>query len=427
LHVIPLLIARYGELIAQVRRKQHYVYELIDPIMVFFFILLAYCALSIFYLFILSVWGRFFYSPRKWTPANMATALKIAILVPAYKEDEVIGSTADNLLALDYPRDKYDIYIIADSFRPETLRKLEKMPLTVLEVAFENSTKTKALNEAFLRIDKKYDIALICDGDNMLDGAFLKKINDAFVGGARAVQGRRVAKNLDSSFAILDACSEGINNHIFRKGTNALGLSSAISGSGMAFQYDLVKEILGEIDAVGGFDKVLQLKVVKRRDFIYYLDDAIAYDEKVDSPVAFSQQRKRWMSSQFVYARRYFFPAFRQVFKGNMSYFNLAVANYSLLPKAFLMVLLPVLAVAGFYLQPVWGFVATGLFGLYFMALLMALPSVLINADLFQAVLSLPRAVVLMFGALWQSKKANQRFIHTPHTKTGITHPGKTR
>ncbi|MDP4218796.1 MAG: glycosyltransferase, partial [Bacteroidota bacterium] len=151
----------------------------------------------------------------------MRPVKRIAILVPAYMEDNVITFTAANLLNLDYPRELYDVYIIADSFRQDTLQALRRLPLYVFEVSFENSTKTKALNEAFKRIEKPYDIALICDGDNMLGKHFLKKTNDAFVAGARAVQGRRIAKNLDTSFAILDACSEAINNHIFRKGTNA--------------------------------------------------------------------------------------------------------------------------------------------------------------------------------------------------------------
>jgi cellulose synthase/poly-beta-1,6-N-acetylglucosamine synthase-like glycosyltransferase len=392
--------------------------------MVFFLLLFVYCSLSVVYLFVLSLWGRFFYKGKKWSPSKVPSK-RIAVLVPAYKEDNVILSTAENLLRLDYPGELYDIYIIADSFRPETLTALNKLPLHLLEVSFENSTKTKALNEAFRRIDKGYDIALICDGDNMLAKDFLKKVNDAFVAGARAVQGRRVAKNLDSSFAILDACSEAINNHIFRKGTNAMGLSSAVCGSGMAFEFGMVKEILGDIDAVGGFDKVLQLKIVKQRVFIYYLEDTIAYDEKVDSPVAFSQQRKRWVSSQFIYARRFFFPAFREIFKGNISYFNLAVANNCLLPKAFLMVLLPALAVAGFWLQSSLGIAAAGVFFLYIFSLFLALPPVLINADLLQAILSLPRAVMLMFGALFQFRKADQTFIHTPHSKTGITNQGE--
>jgi cellulose synthase/poly-beta-1,6-N-acetylglucosamine synthase-like glycosyltransferase len=394
---------------------------------VLFIILFVYCLLSVFYVFVLALWGRLFYHGKKWNADGSPPTKRIAILVPAYMEDNVITYTADNLLQLDYPKELYDIYIIADSFRPDTLQALRRLPLHVFEVSFSNSTKTRALNEAFKRIDKPYDIALICDGDNMLGKQFLKKTNDAFVAGARAAQGRRIAKNLDTSFAILDACSEAINNHIFRKGTNAMGLSSAICGSGMAFDFLLVKEVLGEIDVVGGFDKILQLKILQRGVFIHYMDHALIYDEKVDSSLAFSQQRKRWLSSQLIYSKKFFFPAFRELFKGNISYFNLAVANYCILPKAFLLVILPVLALAGFLINHSWGMAAAGLWVLYNVGLLMSLPPVLINGDLVRAMFTIPRAVSLMFGALFQFKKADEQFIHTPHTKTGITNQSKGR
>jgi cellulose synthase/poly-beta-1,6-N-acetylglucosamine synthase-like glycosyltransferase len=42
---------------------------------------------------------------------------RIAILVPAYKEDGIIVSTALSHLQLDYPRDLFDVYILADSFQ----------------------------------------------------------------------------------------------------------------------------------------------------------------------------------------------------------------------------------------------------------------------------------------------------------------------
>lgn len=389
--------------------------------MTLFIIFLTYCAASVGYLFLLSLWGRFFYTKKAWTTPPKTSPKHIAVLVPAYKEDAVITATAMNLLECDYPREAYDIYIIADSFKPETLRELAKLPIHVLEVTFEKSTKTKALNAAFQRITKPYDIALICDGDNMLAPDFLKKTNEAFLGGAKAIQGKRVAKNLDSSFAILDASSEAINNHIFRKGTNAIGLSSAICGSGMAFDYHLVKDILQDITAVGGFDKVLQLRIVQQRISIYYLDDTIVYDEKVDSPSAFSQQRKRWISSQFIYARQFFFPAFKELFRGNLSYFNLAVINNSILPKAFLMVMLPLLVLGGFLLGVKAGLAACVVFLLYTATLLLALPQVLVDKHLLHAVLILPRAVFLLLKTLFQLRKADERFIHTTHTKTGIT------
>jgi cellulose synthase/poly-beta-1,6-N-acetylglucosamine synthase-like glycosyltransferase len=404
---------------------------LVTIVSIFFLLLLAYAGLSVLYLFVLSFSGRFFYRRKAGGrpialagSAGMERYKTVAVLVPAYKEDGIILSTASNLLGLDYPSSSFRVYIIADSFRQDTLRDLRQLPLTVVEVNFAGgSTKTKALNEAFSRIDKLYDIALICDADNMLASDFLQKINNAFQGGAVAVQGRRIAKNLDTSFAILDACSEGINNHIFRKGANAIGLASAVIGSGMAFDFPMIRQILSEIRAVGGFDKPLQLKVVEQGETILYLEDALVFDEKVDSPEAFKQQRRRWVSSQFVYLRKFMRPALGKLFQGNFSYFNLAVANNLVLPRAFLMLGLPVAVVAGFLFQPVWGLAFLSVLLLYVLTLALALPSELINKDLFAALLSLPRAIGTMVGTLFHLKKANRSFIHTIHTKTEVSNP----
>ncbi len=380
-----------------------------------------YFAVSVFYLFLLTLGGKFFYKTVPTQNSENHRNNRIAILVPAYREDGIIISTAENLLSLDYPRQNFDVYIIADSFLPETIVTLRKMPLKVIEVSFEKSTKTKALNSAFDVIPANYEIALICDADNMLARDFLKKIDNAFARGSIAVQGRRVAKNLDSPFATLDACSEAINNNIFRKGNNGIGLSSAVIGSGMAFEFDVVKNILSKINAVGGFDKILQLEVVKKGASIRYLEDAIVFDEKVSTAEAFQQQRKRWVSSQFVYFRQFFLPALQQLFKGNLSYFNLAVLCNIVLPRAFLLVILPIFAALSFFLSSFWGLMATGIFVLYLITLAIALPRQLVNKQLLRAALSLPKASVLMILTIFQIRKANKKFIHTVHSKTEVT------
>lgn len=389
---------------------------------ILFWVVFAYCAVSVAYLFVLALFGKFFYR-KKFNGEAALPQKKIAILVPAYKEDNIIISSAMSMVRLDYPRELYDVFIIADSFQPATIRQLGEMPLHVLEVSFDKSTKTRALNEAFSRIEGSYDVALICDADNILARNFLEKINTAFVQGARAVQGRRVAKNLDTSFAILDACSEGINNNIFRKGASAVGLSSAVIGSGMAFEYGKIRQILSNIDAVGGFDKPLQLDIVRQDIRIEYLEDALIFDEKVDSPYAFGQQRQRWVSSQFIYLKRFFLPAFRLLFRGNISYFNLAIVNNFILPRAFLFIILPLLVVLAIFISNASLIASIILLALYCITMLIALPTELINKNLWQAVWKMPRAIMIMFGTLFRMKQSNKTFIHTVHTKTEINNP----
>ncbi|WP_431159455.1 hypothetical protein, partial [Winogradskyella poriferorum] len=73
-------------------------------------------------------------------------------------------------------------------------------------------------------MDDAYEYAIILDADNIRECHFLTKMNMAFQNGFRVVQGHRKAKNLNTPFAILDAASEEVNNHIYRRGHRALGL-----------------------------------------------------------------------------------------------------------------------------------------------------------------------------------------------------------
>jgi cellulose synthase/poly-beta-1,6-N-acetylglucosamine synthase-like glycosyltransferase len=383
---------------------------------------LVYLGISVGYLFVLSLAGRLAYR-NPWTREGGAPGKirKIAVLVPAYKEDGVIVSTAENLLGQVYPQDRYDVHILADSLAPGTIAQLRALPVQVWEVSFLKSTKTRSLNAFFRSSKKDYDLALVCDADNMLEPSFLAKVNRAFDRGARAVQGVRVPKNMDTPFAVLDACSEAIANHLFRQGANGLGLSCSVSGSGMAFEYGMLRDVLGGIDAVGGFDKILQLKLTELGVHIRYLDDALVFDEKVDDPQAFQQQRRRWVASQVINLRAYFVPGFRQLFKGNVSYFNLAVAFNIVLPRALLMVALPVFTLAAFFLSPALGWWGLGMCLAFGLTLALALPRAFFRRELVRAILYLPKGIWMMLSAVLRLRNSNKTFIHTVHTKTSIS------
>ena len=240
--------------------------------------LITYFGFASIYIFIFSL-GGLFYKKRKGS--NSGEMRKIAILIPGYKEDEVIIEVAKSALQQKYALNLFDVVVIADSFQQETITELKALPIKLIEVSFDKSTKSKALNKAMDVIGDHYEVALILDADNIMEPNFIAKINDAFNKNYMVVQGHRVAKNVNTSFAILDAVSEEVNNHIFRKGHRALGLSSGLIGSGMAFDYPFFKRTMSTINAVGGFDKELELTLLRDGHMIEYLDDAYVLDEKI--------------------------------------------------------------------------------------------------------------------------------------------------
>ncbi len=388
-------------------------------------ILLTYLAGCILYNLVLSIAGRLQRKKEKRRQEGIAYA-NIAILIPAYKEDSIILSTVQSYSRLDYPAGSYEVVVIADSLQPDTLVQLRSAGATVIPVAFEKSTKAKSLNAAFEQLPDDYDLALICDADNMLAPNFLQLVNAAFQDGEYAIQTQRVAKNMDTPFAVLDAANEIIANHLYRKGANAMGLSSSVIGSGMAFHYPLIKGIMQEIDATGGFDKVLQLLVIGRGHAIYYLEDAQVFDEKVERAEVFEHQRRRWLSSQLVYLRQYWKKGWQELFRGSMDYFNLAVVQNLLMPRLLLLVAVTMVTVLYLLLQrylllPAAWWVALWLCNC--ISLLLPIPGKFFRRYLLTALLGLPRATFIMIGLLFRLKGANNRFIHTKHTKTDIDNP----
>lgn len=345
---------------------------------------------------------------------------KIAVLIPAYKEDAVIKDVALKANRQLYPTKYFDVFVIADSLQKSTLHHLSFLPITVHEVKFEKSTKAKALHSVLNSIDTHYDIAVILDADNVMEPAFLAKINDSYNRGNRIIQGHRVAKNTNTPVAILDAISEEINNSIFRKGHVNAGFSSALIGSGMAFDFEYFKNIMAEIKAVGGFDKELELRLLKGGESIAYLDNALVYDEKVQKAEHFQAQRKRWLSAQFVYLAKFLPEVPKQLLKG----------NFDFLDKWFQMAQLPRLMLLGFTVLINTLFTTSLLFtnsfatvsslwlsilGIQFMALFLAIPRRMFNLKMIAALIHLPKMFFKFSAMLFKLKGANKTFIHTQH------------
>ena len=49
---------------------------------------------------------------------------RMAVLIPAYREDRVIDQSVEAILAQQYPRERYEAVVIADHCAPATLERL---------------------------------------------------------------------------------------------------------------------------------------------------------------------------------------------------------------------------------------------------------------------------------------------------------------
>ncbi len=378
-------------------------------------LLFVYLTATSIYLFVFALASLFPYKRKK--PVDFKKR-RFAVLIPCYQEDEVIIEVSKQALRQNYPKSHFDVIVIADKFHEKTIRKLQKLPLILYNQDFKISTKTRALNFALSNLpDNKYDVACILDADNLMEPDFLANLNDAFSGDYVAIQGHRIAKNLNTNFAVLDAISEEINNNIFRKGQRQLGLSSALIGSAMAFKYSFFKNMMKDVEVVGGFDKEIELRLLSEGYEIEYLDYAYVHDEKVQNVAVFTRQRRRWLSAQFHYFGKHFIPATRALFKtGNIDYFNKAF-QYLQLPRVLLAGILAIFTLVSWVFNPMYiSYAWTSSFVLAFLSLLIATPIRFYKPETLQALAVLPLGFLSMVLSLLSIKGANKKFIHTKHT-----------
>ena len=381
---------------------------------IFQILLYVYFAVSVLNLLVFSFASLFAYKPGyiKNSPIR-----KIALLIPAYREDEVIFEVVASALKHDYPKDKFDVIVIADSFNESSVERLKQLDVIVFSKDFEISTKSRALNYALDNLDKDYDIACILDADNIMQKGFLHKINAAFSGKFVAVQGHRTAKNLNTNFAILDAVSEEINNSIFRKGQRVIGFSSFLIGSAMAFDFKLFKSMMKEVEVVGGFDKELEMTLLSKGLKTEYLPDAYVFDEKVQNARVFTKQRRRWLSAQFHFFGKKFIPALNELVKnGNFEYFFKAM-QYLQPPRIILLGVLMIVTVFSYFSSTnTWFILWLCALISIILVFLFSVPRKFYNFKTLLAIAVLPKGFILMVISLFNLRNANKEFIHTKHT-----------
>jgi cellulose synthase/poly-beta-1,6-N-acetylglucosamine synthase-like glycosyltransferase len=347
-------------------------------------------------------------------PRSKATPRpRFLIVFPAYKEDAVIVSSVQNALSQPDLDLGDTVVVLADQLKPATWEKLGVYSAQIINIELPQSTKARAINQALPQISTPWDAVLLMDADNHLVPGAIRKAKETFMAGREVIQLHRMAKNLDTPMAKLDALSEEVNNTIFRKGHVAVGLSSALIGSGLVMDRVRFERFMAGIDAVSGFDKQLELDLLKNGQFITYLEDAFVLDEKVRNEAVFETQRTRWLAAQWRFAKAHFFKAFGALFRGKIDYAD-KVFQFILPPRIVLLGLLILMSLWG-GLWTVW---SGGLFFLYLATLWRATPRYIRQVIGWNEIKLVPQAFWSMLKALSRIGQAKKKFLHTPHQNT---------
>lgn len=293
-----------------------------------------------FVLFLLFAYGfaiALFGFIRRKEPDSAAFPLKhsFAIIVAAHNEEKVIANIVKNLSMLDYPKELYDIFVIADNCTDDTAKIAKHYGAAAFE-RFDTFKRGKGyalewMFDKIFKMDKKYDAIAIFDADNLVASNFLKEMNKHLCLGHKVVQAYLDSKNpFDSFISGSYSLTYWIFNRIYQLPRYYLGLCCGLGGTGFMVSTDILKEYgWGTTSLTEDLEFTLKLALSGNR--VYWCHDVHVYDEK---PITLAQswkQRKRWMQGHCDCACRYFSKLIKTAFK-NKSMLAFDAALYSIQP-----------------------------------------------------------------------------------------------
>lgn len=248
---------------------------------------------------------------------------RFAVVSCARNEEAVIGQLLDSLQNQRYPRECFDLFVIADNCTDDTAAVARKHGAIVLERQDKGHIgKGYALRWAFERIigrwGDRYDAVVLFDADNLADPDFLLQTNEALCSGADVTQGYRAGKNPDASW--VSGCYTlywlGLMRFFYCARRN-WGLSAQVGGTGFAFKTAAIRGDGWNTTTITE-DGEFSVQQILAGNRIVPVREAVFYDEQ---PVTFAmslRQRHRWVIGGMQIARRYLKEAFRCFARGEL-------------------------------------------------------------------------------------------------------------
>jgi len=387
-----------------------------------FSVLAAVTVLQLMYPFATVLLSRLFGRERLGKKEITEQHYHYACIVTAYRNSAIAKPLVESLLRQNYPH--LIIYVVADEC-PDFDFGITDARFVLLRPATPLRLKAKSIIHALHNYRRPPDYTVVFDADNLAHPQFLTEINRYANAGYACIQGQRTAKNLDTTYAALDAMGEHYKNYIERYVPYLLGGSAVISGSGMATRTDVYRAYLDSPEIQQGQtqgkkmlqeDKILQNFLLRQDHHIAYTRRAIVYDEKVETGAAVTTQRSRWLFSYFQNLPNSSGLLLRGLGRGswNQLYFGFITL---VLPMFIQLAAALGLALLGLFIAPVWSLVLVGAVAVFSLNILWTLRLDAAPPQIWAALWQVPKFVLRQLTGLLRMRNPNKNFQHTEHKK----------
>ncbi len=228
-----------------------------------------------------------------------------AILVPAHNEEKSITRTIKSCNELDYPENKYKVFVIADNCTDNTAFVSSKEGASVMERNdLDNKGKGYALEWAFQKVlPEDYDAFIVIDADCIIDKQALNVLDFHLNNGERALQINDSTSNPDEgpiSYAL--AVGNFIENELFYSPKSMLGLNVMLRGTGMVLKRDVLDEVPWKVHSIVE-DSDYSLQLIKNGIKVHFVEEVHVKSEFPANLTQLQVQRSRWASGNLSFSK----------------------------------------------------------------------------------------------------------------------------
>ncbi|MEM6424412.1 MAG: glycosyltransferase family 2 protein [Cyanobacteria bacterium P01_D01_bin.128] len=240
----------------------------------------------------------------------------ISLLVSAKNEEAVIGALVKRLCSLDYPSDRYDLWVINDNSSDDTGAVLEGLvgqhpQLNVVHRGAEaTGGKSGALNLVWPQT--KGDIIAVFDADAQVSADLLRQVVPLFKRSRTgAVQVRKAIANAAANFWTRGQRAEMALDSFFQQQRIAIGGIGELRGNGQFVRRPALAACGGWNEETITDDLDLTLRLHISGWNIDFLAFPAVREEGVTQAVALWHQRNRWAEGGYQRYLDYWRPIVR--------------------------------------------------------------------------------------------------------------------
>jgi len=323
------------------------------------FFLAMYLTLAVSYLAVVTVAACSFRKPTTQTAENV----RIAVIMPAHNEALQIEASVAAVLGVQYPADRFSVFVIADNCDDNTAELARQAGANVFERRVpDRPGKGQALDWCLRRHKETlaaYDGIVIVDADTTVAPRFLQEVAASLSApGTDLVQTADGVSNPEQNWrTALTYAGFALMNDVRARGRARLGGSAGFKGNGMAFRSGLLLEYGWPAHSVVE-DVEFSIRLLLDGHVVAYNPDAVLVSEMPARRPQADVQRRRWEGGRFQ-LWRHAIPVLARaaLTQRRWRYFD-AVLDLLVPPLSLLVMAAGLLLVLALVSRPVWALAA---------------------------------------------------------------------